>query len=351
MKRILIVEDEAPVRENLVELLETNGYDCMQAENGIAALDLLTKTTPSLIISDIMMPGIDGFEFYKKVKNKLFENSIPFIFLTAKMDHQTSEKSMALGADGFITKPYKARELLDRIKVRIEKKEKTDEKFEQLKMNISLYVPHELKTPLIPVLGFSQMLIDDLNGFTDEEKLEMLTAINRGGHRFKERVEKFTVYTELKLEETEPYKKVLEKFNTSDSNIISIIQKSYHCKERFKDIELFLASYELRITKNHFESLLFELIENACKFSPSGSKIKVLSKIEDNNFILCVTSKGNKIEMDLLEDFHQQDKRNYQQIGNGLGLSIVRLIKEKYNIKLDFDYDNKNGNTITLIFD
>jgi CheY-like chemotaxis protein len=350
MDKILVVEDEESVRGNLVELLKNENFEVSEAENALFALNILENDLPDLILSDIMMPYFNGFEFYDKVHKKYLDKNIPFLFLTAKMDEDTMKHAMGIGADDFITKPYTAYDLLARINKRLEKKKAIEAKFEKLKLDIAFYVPHELKTPLIPLIGLSEMMLEDFNGFSDEEKIEMIDSMHRSALRFKERIEKFTKYSELKIQETENKKTLLTAFNPIDNNFVAQVKKSYHCAERYKDIEFSLDEAELKITEADFDVMMFELVENACKFSPHRSQIKVTGKTGDNYYRIEVISEGNIISDDVLEGFNQTDRRNYQQIGNGLGFAIIKLLLKKYDVELSFDYEGKERNKLTICF-
>ncbi len=350
LKKILVVEDEDTVRNNIIELLENENYKVLEAQNALIALDILQTEFPDLILSDIMMPYLNGFEFYEKVQNDFSDEYIPFLFLTAKMDEESLKHAMEIGADDFITKPYKADNLLKRISSRLEKKKVIDEKFEKLKLDISMYVPHELKTPLIPILGLSEMLLNDFNEFSDFQKLEMISSIYRSTHRFKERIEKFSRFTELKSQENEATEPDKEIFNIIDNSLISKLKRKYHCTERDNDIEISFTPAEIKISQADFETLVLELIENACKFSPINTLIKVRGNHSGNRYEVSIVSVGNKISKDVFEGFKQKERSRNQQIGNGLGFAIVRLIIEKYQLELSFNYDNENNNIIVVNF-
>ena len=124
-KNILVIEDSYEVRSTIVEILEKFEYATLSVADGKSALNLMQKVKPDLIICDVMMPGMDGYEVLNEV-NKLFqnENPVPFIFLTAKTDILDVRKGMSLGADDYITKPFRAQELISSIEVRLQKIEK-----------------------------------------------------------------------------------------------------------------------------------------------------------------------------------------------------------------------------------
>lgn len=127
MTKILIMEDDANVRLPIVDLLEANGYNVIAAENGKEGVRLAGKEKPDLIISDIMMPELDGYGVFETLQRDPLTAVIPFIFLTAKTDPSDIREGLGLGVDDYITKPYEAEDLLDAITVRLNKHRKISE--------------------------------------------------------------------------------------------------------------------------------------------------------------------------------------------------------------------------------
>lgn len=120
--KILIVEDNKDVRENISEILALSGYETYSAANGKTGVEEALRIQPDLIICDIMMPELDGYGVLRILsKNNAFDD-VPFIFLTAKTELIDMRKGMTLGADDYITKPFDDVELLDTIEVRLKKK-------------------------------------------------------------------------------------------------------------------------------------------------------------------------------------------------------------------------------------
>lgn len=123
MKKILVVEDNSDVRENLCEILELADYKTYQAENGIVGVQCAKEVSPDLILCDVMMPELDGFGVLRIINRDPKLMHIPFMFLTAKAEKTDFRKGMGLGADDYITKPYDEVELLDAIEIRLKKSE------------------------------------------------------------------------------------------------------------------------------------------------------------------------------------------------------------------------------------
>jgi two-component system LytT family response regulator len=124
MTKILVLEDDEQVRLPLIDLLEANGYEIVSAMDGREGIELARKEDPDLILSDIMMPEVDGYAVFEALQSDPKTAIIPFIFLTAKTDPSDIREGLGLGADDYITKPYQPRDLLEAIRVRIEKYER-----------------------------------------------------------------------------------------------------------------------------------------------------------------------------------------------------------------------------------
>ncbi len=120
-KTILFIEDDKDILTSASDILEESGFKVIPAENGIEALGLIKKQIPDLIISDIMMPKMNGLELKSELEKEKETSKIPFIFLTAKAGMDDLRKGMETGADDYIVKPFKAKELLKSIEIRFNK--------------------------------------------------------------------------------------------------------------------------------------------------------------------------------------------------------------------------------------
>jgi len=127
-KKVLIIEDNNDIRENIVEILELAGYKVYAADNGKTGVDLAIKNTPDIVLCDIMMPELDGYGVLYMLNKYPETSAVPFIFLTAKAERIDLRKGMEMGADDYLTKPFDDMELLNAIESRLRKKE-TQETF------------------------------------------------------------------------------------------------------------------------------------------------------------------------------------------------------------------------------
>lgn len=121
--KILVIEDDSALRENISILLEESGYEVLCASDGLSGLDLIREHTPNLIICDVMMQGIDGYEVLHRLNEDEDMQKVPFIFLTAKVEKDDLRKGMELGADDYLFKPFSSNDLLKAIQTRLHKKQ------------------------------------------------------------------------------------------------------------------------------------------------------------------------------------------------------------------------------------
>ncbi len=121
MTDILVIEDDELVRESVLAVLESKGFRVLSAENGMIGLQMAEAHLPDLILCDILMPGLDGYEVLSILSNNPATQGIPFIFLTAKVEKANWRQAMKMGADDYLTKPFTADELLETIAGRLRK--------------------------------------------------------------------------------------------------------------------------------------------------------------------------------------------------------------------------------------
>lgn len=124
MRTVLLIDDDKQIRRMVRDYLELEKFTCLIAENGREGIELAKKYLPDLIISDIMMPEVNGYELKKALSNEPATALIPFIYITSKTEREDIRKGMQLGADDYLFKPFKLTELMDAIGVQLEKRKR-----------------------------------------------------------------------------------------------------------------------------------------------------------------------------------------------------------------------------------
>lgn len=352
MSKVLVVEDEKDILENLDLLLTAEGYEVICAENGLNALQRLTNCTPDIIVSDIMMPYMDGFELFQKLRENDRTKIIPFIFLTAKNDITSIRSGMNLGVDDYITKPFSSDELLNAIKVRLSRYSAFNEKVDKICENISMYVPHELRTPLTSIMGFSQIIISEQEELNKNEILEMIHKINHSSKRLLNRIEKFIQFTESNPLSIHTFEGESKTGVVTHDLIKEIFLSNYITAERKEDFIISVEECKVKIPHYYLVILINELLENAVKFSDPGKVIKINGLVKKHFLHLEITDKGigmTRNEIDLIGAFKQYGRETRQQQGNGLGLITVKNILNAFDGKINITSQKNNYTTVAIM--
>ncbi|MFN0077423.1 MAG: response regulator [Prosthecobacter sp.] len=129
MTTILLIEDHAPLRENLCEMLTLAGYHVLAAENGREGLQLAAQQLPALVLCDVMMPGLDGYAVLERIRTDAATKAVPFVFLTAKGTPPDIRAGMNLGADDYLPKPVSRNDLLRAVRTRLERARQQQPRF------------------------------------------------------------------------------------------------------------------------------------------------------------------------------------------------------------------------------
>lgn len=346
--KILVIEDDPTIRENIEEILQLAEFQPILAADGDQGVKLAIANLPDLIICDVMMSKLDGYEVLKMLKEQKSTQNIPFIFLTAKSARGDFRHGMDLGADDYLTKPFAMDELLSAINTRMEKKinieNQTQTKLNELRQNINLSLPHELRTPLSGILGSGDLLKQLSDDLQPEDIEEIADTIIESGERLYQLIQNYLLYAELELLGTDTNYKTSLKTPENRCLTTSIIEdiaiKEAAKAERKFDLSLYLQDGVVFVEKVYFEKMLQEIINNAFKFSENGSPVKIITNNNEEVFNIFIIDHGGGMSVNEIANigaYTQFNRKIYAQEGVGLGLTIAKRIVElsggSFNIK------------------
>ena len=356
MKRILVVEDELDIREILRDLLEAEGFKVLSADNGLTGLKLAREQLPDLIISDILMPKMDGYGLLNELRRDPMIAMIPFIFLTAKTNRAETRHGMDLGADDYLTKPFFPADLYNAIESRFARQSliagQFQKKLDDLRQNITAALPHELRTPLTGILAGSALLRERYTGPENEEIHTLADLMYQSAERLNRLVQNSLLYALLAVFRSDD--KALAQMradSTTDTNglIAATAQRVAQRAGREADLLVDAQSTHARILEEHFVKIVEELIDNAFKYSRAGSPVQVTSFHQDHYLQLWITDSGHGMSAAQIADvgaYAQFDRKLYEQQGTGLGLVLAQQLAEIYEGELSID--SKPGGPTTV---
>ncbi|NJL92336.1 MAG: response regulator [Anaerolineae bacterium] len=276
MKRILVIEDDPGILENITDLLTIEGFEVFQAMDGLQGVEEARRLSPDLILCDVTMPAMDGYEVHTALQRDEQTAFIPFIFLTAHTDYLNFREAMNLGADDFLHKPFVAEELLTAIRTRLEKTAKVtrevQRQIDHLRSQITLTLPHELRTPLTTILGYVNMMLESPDEITTDQMVRYLRSIDRGARRLARLVENYLLFAQLELLDAEHHRQSVALLQTEASAYIKRLARE-RAEEagRLADLELLVEPATVQIDDGSLQKILDELVDNAFKFSMAGT--------------------------------------------------------------------------------
>lgn len=344
MTTVLIIEDEAAMLEEVLMLLRFEGYDTLGAANGVDGVRLAREHLPDIIVSDIMLPKLDGYGVLSALQDDEKTRHIPFIFLTAKSDNTHLRHGMALGADDYVTKPFTRGDLLSAIRTRLAERKVVMADYERrlndLRESLTLILPHELRTPLTSLVGFTELLMTDSNRFDGDTVAEMAAMIHESGERLEHHLANFWLYAQLSaLIADRDSRQVLDDDRCSDSGAVvaAVVRELAQRTGRSADVVLNAADVAIVVSRDNLAKIVEEIADNAFKFSEPGTQVSVTATVRSGWYELCVQDRGRGMTSEQIRQagaYMQFARSMFEQQGAGLGLAIVRAIVELYGGEL-----------------
>ncbi|NRT80297.1 hybrid sensor histidine kinase/response regulator [Clostridium beijerinckii] len=359
---ILIVDDNPNNIQVVATIISENGYELGIAMNAIEAYKFLEENIPELILLDVDMPEIDGFEVCSTLKKSSKYKDIPIIFLTVQDEKDDIVKAFDLGAVDYVTKPFNRKELVSRVRTHISLKKTKDElKKKNLELERTLemkdeflsIISHEFRTPLNVISSAIQaMNYICCNELSDKAK-KYLRMIRQNTFRQLRLVNNLLDITRVNAGRIKINKK-----NVDIVFLTKSIIESIYTYVALKSIDVtFVSLIEKKIIgidDEKYERILLNLLSNATKFTPEGKPIIVtLSSINDK---ICVEvkDKGIGIPEDkaniIFERFGQVDSSLSRQAeGAGIGLSLVKKFVEALGGSISVKSELGKGSTFTIL--
>lgn len=169
MKKILVVDDDTTLRTALTRYLHNRGYAVEDADSGVEGLALFEKNTPDLVVSDVMMPEMDGFEFCRRLRATRSGQLVPFIFLSSRGEVEDRIHGHDMGADDYLIKPFEPRELVAKIEAQLERSRRTHAEIVRLIQQSATATPESHPSPLPLTPAEEKVFWEVIQGYTNKQ--------------------------------------------------------------------------------------------------------------------------------------------------------------------------------------
>jgi two-component system, sensor histidine kinase and response regulator len=331
---VLIVDDMAKNIQLAAKFLTHEGYNLFFAQSGEAAMKQVNNRPFDLILLDVMMPVMDGFEVCRRIKENENTKNIPIIFLTARTDDEAIKKGFTFGGVDYITKPFNPVELIARvkthIKLRLREKELND--LNATKDTLLSIISHDLKTPFFNIMALGELILSGFNEYDDAMKKELISNMvesSRISHNLLDNLLKWVRVQTGKIKHN-PEEISLE---SSFNEVIQLLQTPLKSKDLIFTLDV---PHDMIVCAdvNMLQTIFRNLITNAIKYSHRGGKISVIVKRQEETAVIEVTDTGIGVSAEKKEKMFYPSTNSStpgteNEPGSGFGLILVREFVEQ----------------------
>ncbi|MCS6836679.1 MAG: hybrid sensor histidine kinase/response regulator [Anaerolineae bacterium] len=357
MKTALIADDD-PANLNLLrDILAADGYRAFLAVDGPQALQIAQAECPDLILLDILMPGMDGFEVCRRLKDHPLTLDIPVIFISALNDGESITRGFEVGAADYICVPFRVLEVLARVRHQtrlLEQRRQIERQHElvnALRRQFVRSATHDLKNPLYVIQSYAQLLEEDESVARSGEARYYVQRILSSAQRMRNlvtdmldlaRIEDGTALSIQEASVNQMLTRAIHEFDLDAANRGVVLLSELLVEDRIVQVDV---DAMLRVLEN--------LLSNALKYTPAHKQILLRAWVEDSWLHVSVSDKGVGIEPQelerIFEPFYRANQREIHEVeGSGLGLSIVKQIVEQHGGRVSVESAVGRGTTFTL---
>lgn len=343
-RRILVVDDDRLNVRIISNILKSEGYELADASSGEQALERYERFNPDLVLLDVMMPGINGFETCREIHRRHGDSSAPVIFITAKSESDDIVEGLSAGGVDYLPKPFRGKEVLARLRTHLSMKLLLEEQkslVEQLsaanaaKNKFLGMAAHDLRNPLASIRGLAEFLRDGVVGPLSKDQIDLINTIHEASQGMLDLVNELLDVATIESGEL--------KIVPEDRNLVELITKSVYlanidaAKKGTKiEFQSDIREAVLRIDGAKIRQVIDNLLSNGVKYSPPGSTVAVELERGEAYLAFSVRDQGPGIpegERDkLFKDFGRLSVvPTGGEKSTGLGLAICRKIVDAHN--------------------
>lgn len=358
MKKILVIEDNDLLRDNIEEILELEGFEVHSAENGQVGIDKARDVLPDLIVSDVNMPLVDGFGVLEALRADEATKTIPYIFLTVKKSLQDIRTGMNLGADDYLTKPFDITELVEAVTKRLELRDeivaKENEKYDELKNAVGLPITKVIDEPLRKIERLADLIKGEGATLSYQEVSEVAALIGNSATRLRKEIVKILFfYRAQALKNNSEELNALRRLTTANTSeqITNISNEIAQGFGRKSDLFVHAEAANIKFPEEFLQFCIQELVENAFRYSARNCPVKVTGTAQDDNYQITIQDKGIGFETNSFDDLQPYaiHSGEYNE-GNGLGLGLydVKDLVTLFEGRIAIESEQGSGTAITM---
>lgn len=351
--KILLIDDNRKNLQLIEAVLEPEGFQILMAESGAEAFSLLEHVHPDLILLDIMMPEMSGFEVCEIIKQDPQLADIPIIFLTSLSNTESIEQAFELDAVDYISKPFNYSELLARVRTHLRLKF-TQQKLSEANAAKDVFysiIAHDLKSPFHQLLFYTDSLAEKYFQYDDQKRISVVKSISRITRSSYSLLNNLLDWTRLNSGRMEAFP---ESFDLSD--LIHEVLKLNSMESEAKNIDVKSTVETGTIVyadRTMITVVVRNLVSNAIKFTSLGGSVLLSANAADPFVELSVADNGigiPKADMEKLfrSDIHHTTKGTNRERGSGLGLILCREFIAHNSGRIRVDSEEGNGSTFTV---
>jgi signal transduction histidine kinase len=361
-----IIDDRLENIEMLSRMLVMHGYDCVSCMDGKDVWQRLQEVNPMVILTDLLMPTLDGFELCKMIKSDSKLYDVPIIFLSARNESKAIVKAFEMGAVDYIPRPFNLVEVLARVNTHVKVYQQKQQiallhqaeahqlrGMNQLKDDVLRIASHDLKNPLSVIIGNALILQDSLSkrGVLFEDEKQQFDQIRRSSENMMELIR--DLLDVVRVEGQVHIEREMVSLNTFLQNCYDefvLLADSYDI--RFEFIPS-VPDVEVLIAPSRFRQVVQNLLSNAIKYSDGGESVTLVAGLVDDEVVIHVIDTGIGIPASALPHlftkfYRAENVDGRRESGAGLGLAIVKSVVEQHKGTISVQSEEGKGSHFTV---
>ncbi len=357
---VLLVDDQPRNLQLLGNALFKNGYDVALAGSGQEALDIIRESPPDLVLLDVMMPGMDGFEVCRRLKAADFAPNLEVIFVTAKSQNDDILEGFSVGGVDYITKPIQLPEVLARVSSQISLKFARDDlrlanaelsRVIETQQRFLSILSHDVRAPLGGLDGLLQECSSEADALSKDDLVDMVRTAHDSSRRLVAFFEDALVWARTEVGGGGEQAEIFSMRDMVDS-VRSLLLPLFEKKKISLEVE-FPAGAAARTLPNAFATVLRNLLSNAVKFSPAGSAVRLVAEESDGKWVVSVEDRGVGMTQEQVKALFDAASRRTtlgtnKEKGAGVGLILCQSLIERMGGVLEVRSEKGRGSRFSF---